>query len=109
MSEKKKKVEGESFKTRKTREKLEKQLSDMERRVTRQALDKKTIEIHRWIARHASERVVLRAKTIALFDENQNAAKLSFRVALLAEQLQKEGFFSEKIEESTQDAENAPK
>jgi len=89
MQEKKKIVLEESSKTRKTREKLKKQLEQLEKKITRQALETKTVEIHRWIARHASERIVLREKTIALFDENQNTAALSFRVALLAEQLQR--------------------
>ncbi len=85
--ENKKEVAEESLKTRKAREKLKKQLEFIDKMITPQALEKKTIEIHRWIARHASQRVVLRSKAISLFDENQNAAKLSQRIAVLAEQL----------------------
>ncbi len=77
----------ESLKTRKAREKLKRQLESIDKKITPQALEKKTIEIHRWIARHASQRVVLRSKAISLFDENQNAAKLSQRIAALAEQI----------------------
>lgn len=83
----KKAIADESAKTRKAREKLRKQLEAFESRITPQALEKKSIEIHRWIARHATDRVVLKNKTISLFDENQNAAKLSQRVSVLAEQL----------------------
>ena len=77
----------ESPKTRKAREKLKRQMDAYEKKITPQALEKKTIEIHRWIARHASNRIVLRSKTISLFDENQNAADLSEKVSSLAEQL----------------------
>ncbi len=84
---KKKDIAEESLKTRKAREKLKKQLEGIEKKITPQALEKKTIEIHRWIARHAAQRVVLRSKAISLFDENQNAAKLSQKIAVLAEQI----------------------
>jgi hypothetical protein len=87
MSDEKKKIADESPKTKKAREKLKKKLDAADQRMTQQALEKKTIEIHRWIARHARHRVVLRSKNISLFDENQNAAALSSRVASLAEQL----------------------
>jgi hypothetical protein len=85
--DKKKIIAEESPKTRKARLKLKQQLDEAQKQVTPQALEKKSIEIHRWIARHASHRVVLRSKTISLFDENQNAATLSQRVSLIAEQL----------------------
>jgi hypothetical protein len=85
--EKKKEIAEESFKTRKAREKLKKQMEDLEGKITPQALEKKTIEIHRWIARHAPHRIVLRSKTISLFDENQNTARLSKRVASLVDQI----------------------
>jgi len=86
--EKKKTIAEESAKTRRAREKLKKQLDAVEKKITPQALQKKSIEIHRWIARHAPHRVVLRTKTISLFDENQNTAKLSHRVANIADQIQ---------------------
>lgn len=85
--ERKKTIAEESSKTRKAREKLKKQLDAVEKKITQQALERKSIEIHRWIARHAHHRVVLRSKTISLFDENQNTAKLSHRVASLADQI----------------------
>jgi hypothetical protein len=77
----------ESAKTRRAREKLKKQFEETQRKITPQALEKKSHEIHRWIARHAHNRVVLRSKTISLFDENQNTAKLSERVSKLAQSL----------------------
>lgn len=78
----------ESKKTQKSREKLKKQLEALDRKITPQALKKKSIEIHRWIDRHAHQRIILKSKSICLFDENQNTAELSQRIARLAEQLQ---------------------
>ena len=77
----------ESLKTRKTREKLRKRLKEMDKEITTQALKRKSTEIHRWIARHASDRVILRNKSISLFDENQNAAELSQKVSAVVEKL----------------------
>ena len=75
----------ESAKTKRAREKLKRQIEETSRKITPQALEKKSHEIHRWIARHAHHRVVLRSKTISLFDENQNTAKLSEQIANLAQ------------------------
>jgi hypothetical protein len=94
---KKKVYAEESLKTRKAREKLKKQFDEVEKQITPQALEKKTLEIHQWIARHARHRVVLKLKTISLFDENQNAAGLSSRVSAIAKQLQEDS----QIPEST--------
>ena len=55
--------------------------------MTSQALRQKSLEIHRWIARHAAERVVLKSKSISLFDENQNTAKLSQKIHLFIQNL----------------------
>jgi hypothetical protein len=82
-----KKMAPESAKTRRAREKLKRQIEETQKKITQQALEKKSHEIHRWIARHAQHRVVLRSKTISLFDENQNTAKLSERVSKLAKTL----------------------
>ena len=108
--EKKKVIAEESAKTRKAREKLKKQLAAFEKKITPQALQKKTIEIHRWIERHASNRIALKSKSISLFDENQNAAKLSQKIAHLADQMKievskvsavsYEGFWGVKGEQS---------
>lgn len=88
--ERRKLIAEESPKTRKAREKLRRQLDALEKKVTPQALEKKAIEIQRWIARHASNRVALKTKSISLFDENQNAAGLSQRVSVLADQIKKD-------------------
>jgi len=79
----------ESPKTQKVREKLMSRLAGIERQVTKKALEKKTHEIHRWIARHAPNRVPLKCKNIALFDENQNVAGVSAKVRKLSLKLQK--------------------
>lgn len=80
----------ESAKTRKAREKLKKHWSDLEKQITPEALQEKTDEIHRWIARHAHQRIHLKNKNISLFDENQNAAKISLRVKMIAQKLSDE-------------------
>lgn len=85
-----KSVMEESVKTKKAREKIKKQMEALDAKISEPVLQQKTIEIHRWIARHASERVVLRSKSICLFDENQNTADLSKKVALIAELIKKE-------------------
>ncbi|MBS3904281.1 MAG: hypothetical protein KGZ39_03020 [Simkania sp.] len=77
----------ESAQTQRAREKLRRYFDDLDKKITRQALEKKSVEIHRWIARHAHHRVVLRSKTISLFDENQNTAKQSLRIAKIAQTL----------------------
>ncbi len=84
---KKRALAEESPKTKKAREKLKKRTQELDIHFTPQALREKSLEIHRWIARHAHQRVVLRSKSIALFDENQNTAQLSERIAKIAEQL----------------------
>ena len=80
----------ESLKTQKARAKLIRRFGEHEKKITPEELEKKAVEIHRWIARHAPNRVALKAKSISLFDENQNTAKLSRRVAQLAESIQQE-------------------
>ncbi|MBI2810284.1 MAG: hypothetical protein HYX67_05600 [Candidatus Melainabacteria bacterium] len=99
--DKKKTIADESPKTRKAREKLKKQLDAFDKKITPQALEKKAIEIQRWIARHAPNRVALKTKSISLFDENQNAAGLSQRVGVLADQIRKE--FHVNTEDAEQD------
>ncbi len=89
----------ESAKTRRAREKLRKQFEDIEKKITPKALEKKSLEIHRWIARHAHHRVILHTKTISLFDENQNTAKLSQKILRLSQAL-----VSRPNENSTEDS-----
>ncbi len=85
-----KEIAEESLKTKKVREKLKKHLESFDQKVTASALKKKLIEIHRWIERHASQRVVLKEKSISLFDENRNAAEFSQRVGLVVEKLKQD-------------------
>lgn len=85
-----KEIAEESLKTKKVREKLKKHLESFDQKVTAPALKKKLIEIHRWIERHASQRVVLKEKSISLFDENRNAAEFSQRVGILVEKLKQD-------------------
>ena len=85
-----KEIAEESLKTKKVREKLKKHLESFDQKVTAPALKKKLIEIHRWIERHASQRVVLKEKSISLFDENRNAAEFSQRVSILVEKLKQD-------------------
>jgi len=83
-------IADESHKTKKAREKLKKQLENIDQTITKDAIHEKSNEIHRWINRHASQRVVLRTKSISLFDGNQNAAKNSEKVESFAEQLKEQ-------------------
>lgn len=85
-----KKIAEESAQTRKVREKLQKKLEKIEQKITTEALKKKVVEIHKWIAKNAGDRVVLRAKTISLFDSNQNTAQTSRKILGVMEQLQKD-------------------
>ncbi len=77
----------ESVKTKKVREKLKKHLDKIEQQITQQELNRKVSEIHRWISRHALHRVSIKSKSFALFDENQNAAKISQKIVSIAFQL----------------------
>lgn len=81
----------ESIKTKKVREKLKKHLEKIDSKITQQELSRKVIEIHRWISRHAFQRVTLKDKAFSLFDENQNTAKVSLKIAKLLLQLQQNG------------------
>lgn len=82
-----KKFAEESIQTKRAREKLKKQFEELERKITTDAIKKKSQEIHRWITRHANTRVALREKNISLFDENQNAAKVSSKIAQLSQKI----------------------
>jgi len=84
------KVAEESPKTKKVREKLKRHLDAIDEKVTKQSLERKLIEIHRWLEKRHTDRVVLSKKRVAIFDENQNSAHISQRVAKFAVKLQKE-------------------
>ena len=90
MKDKKKSSVDESVQVSKAREKLKKKLELESKKITEQALEKKSLEIHKWISKNASDRVILYTKNISLFDENQNTAKVSQRVVLVAEKIRKE-------------------
>lgn len=77
----------ESDKTKKLREKLTKQLASIDEKITQQALNRKIHEIHYWISRHAVNRVPLKSKSISLFDENQNTAKVSQKIVTFVEKI----------------------
>ncbi len=85
-----KKIAKESAQTRKVREKLQKKLEKLEKKITEEALQKKVLEIHKWIAKNAGDRIVLKAKTISLFDSNQNTAQTSRKILGVMEQIQKD-------------------
>jgi len=77
----------ESAKTQKVREKLKKHFEKLDRQVTQQELSRKVSEIHRWISRHAQQRISIKEKSFSLFDENQNTAQISQKIAALTLQL----------------------
>lgn len=77
----------ESPKTQKVREKLKKHFDRLEEQVTQQELSRKVSEIHRWISRHALHRVTVTEKSFSLFDENQNTAQISQKIAAMTLQL----------------------
>lgn len=90
MGSKTKKLAEESAQTRKVREKLQNKLEKLEEKITPEALKKKVLEIHKWIAKNARDRIVLRCKTISLFDSNQNTAQTSRKILSIMEQIQKD-------------------
>ena len=83
----KKKIAEETEKTIKARNKLKKRLGAIDEQVTEKALEKKADEIHRWISKHATNRVVLKKKSISLFDSNENAAKMSSKLQKMADSM----------------------
>ena len=70
--------------------KLKKRLGLIEEKITEEALEKKTEEIHRWISKHAKNRVVLKNKSISLFDSNKNTAQMSKKTKKMADELAKQ-------------------
>jgi hypothetical protein len=86
----------ESPKTRKVREKLKKHFEKLDQQVTQQELSRKILEIHRWISKHAMQRISVKAKSFSLFDENQNTAQMSQKIASLTLQLKTQ--FQENVQ-----------
>ena len=77
----------ESPKTKKTREKLRKQIQSCDQKLTPYHIKQKNHEIYRWISSNAADRISLKGKNISLFDENQNTAALSQKVSKFAADL----------------------
>ncbi len=90
FAEHNKNVAEESLKIQKARKKLKKQIDAQEKKVTEQALREKKREIAQWIERHVANRIVLKAKSISLFDENQNPVAMSEKVQEIARTLKNE-------------------
>lgn len=83
---------GESEKTKKAREKLRKLFESLEKEITQENLNKKINEINDRISRLAPERVVLPSKSISLFDNNRNAAKVSNKVKEIFQNIKQSKF-----------------
>ncbi len=84
----------ESEKTKKAREKLKKMFEKLEKEITQENLNKKISEIHDRISRLAPQRVHLNSKSISLFDNNQNAAKVSDKVMQIFQNIKQNKFIS---------------
>lgn len=77
----------ESDKTKRAREKLRNRLDLLEKKITEKDLQRAIVDIHERISLYASDRVPLREKSIALFDNNQHPAKSSAKVAKFAQKI----------------------
>jgi hypothetical protein len=64
----------ESSKVKNYRKKLEESLIEEKKLFNPESLDKMKLSIHEWIDKHSLERINLKDKNIALFDENQHSA-----------------------------------
>lgn len=81
----------ESSKTKRAREKLIKQWETEKVQITPKALKSTVDKIHKWIADNAQHRIPIKEKSIQLFNQNQDAAKVSKKVQLIAETLSRLG------------------
>lgn len=86
-SEKRTRIAPESIKTKRAREKLQKQWEAQNQLITEAALADTIDKIHQWIASHAVNRVPVPKKDIRLFDQNRNAAVLSRKIQCFAKKL----------------------
>ena len=82
-----KKFAKESDKTKKLREKLLARWEKQETLITDAALEVTIEKIHQWIATHSMGREVLKNKEIRLFDQNQNAARLSQKIQKIIQKI----------------------
>lgn len=86
-NEKRIRIAPESTKTKRAREKLQKQWEEQDQLITEAALADTVDKIHQWIASHAVNRVPVPKKDIRLFDQNRNAALLSRKIQSFAKKL----------------------
>lgn len=86
----KKPIAPESLKTKRAREKLLKQWEAEKEHFTPTALAETVDKIHKWIADNAKHRVLIKEKSIKLFNQNQNAADISKKVQVFAEKLKED-------------------
>ncbi len=77
----------ESSKTKRAREKLVKQWEAEKELITPRALEETVDKIHQWIAVNAKDRISIKEKSIKLFNQNKDAARVSKKVQLFAEKL----------------------
>jgi hypothetical protein len=88
----KKILENESEKTLKIRKKIQDKIKREEEGITPEALQKKIVEMHQWIAHRAHTRTPLLEKSISLFDENENSARLSKKISRIMNQIKTDHF-----------------
>ena len=94
----------ERDKTKRARDKLKKRLEKLEKEITQDALKRKVIEIHDRISRHAANREILTRKSLSLFDDNQNSASLSKKVAFISNSIkQNNAIFMDAIKNTEGD------
>jgi hypothetical protein len=77
----------ESQKTKRAREKLVKQWNEEKELINPKALEKTVEKIHQWIADNAKYRIPIKEKSIKLFNQNKEAARISKKVQVFAERL----------------------
>ncbi len=77
----------ESPKTKRAREKLIKQWEAEKIQITPMAIKSTLDKIHQWIADNAKDRVSIKEKSIKLFNQNMDAARVSKKVQMIAERI----------------------
>lgn len=77
----------ESSQVQKYRKKLEKTIDNEKKLINQASIQKTKSSIHKWISDHSKERISLKNKGIALFDEKQHpaATKSKFILKLAAD------------------------
>ncbi len=86
-----KEIAPESIKTKRAREKLRKRWESEKELFTPKALQKTIEKIHKWIADNAKNRISIKEKSsIKLFNQNKDAAEISKKLQVFAENLKKD-------------------